>query len=90
MPMVVVPNGSLWTARYSGKGDLEGEPKQVKHCEFHVAHKIEVDSAAYLVTHIHFLTLDGLKEFITQLAICNNPIWGKIFSGDAIEYKLTS
>lgn len=90
MPMVVVPNGSLWTVCYNGNGDIEGEPKQVNQCEFHVAHKIGVYNTFYLVTHIHFLTLDGLKETITKLAIWDNPIWGKIFSADKIEYGPTS
>lgn len=88
MPMVVVPDGSLWTADYNNNGDLVGNPQQVKHCEFHVAHKIDV-GVPYVVTHIHFLTLEGLKNVIAEYAIADFFKWDKIFSITASEFNPT-
>lgn len=86
MPIVVVPDGSLWTANYNDNGDLVGDPQPAKQCEFHVAHKIDV-GVPYVITHIHFLTLEGLKNLIAEYAIADCFKWEKIFSITASEFK---
>jgi hypothetical protein len=88
MPMVVVPDDSLWTASYNDNGELADDPKSVKHCEFHVAHKIDA-GLPYVVTHIHFLTLEGLKSLITEYVIADFFKWDKIFSYAASEFNPT-
>jgi hypothetical protein len=40
MPLVVVPDGSLWTVCYKEDGTLDGDPKQVKECDFYVDQKV--------------------------------------------------
>jgi len=86
MPMVVVPDGSLWTVNYNDKGDFVGDPQQVNHCEFHVAHKIDI-GLPYLITHIHFLTLAGLKLMLSEFANADFFKWDKIFSITASEFN---
>jgi hypothetical protein len=86
MPMVVVPDGSLWTASYNDIGELTGDPQQVKQCEFHVAHKIDA-GLPYFVTHIHFLTLEGLKNLLAEYANAEFYKWEKIFSYAVSEFN---
>jgi hypothetical protein len=86
MPMVVVPNGSLWTVNYNFDGDVASDPQQVQTCEFYVAHKIDI-GPPFLITHIHFLTLDGLRSFFTEFANGDFYKWDRIFSIDATEFK---
>jgi hypothetical protein len=89
MPMVVVPNGSLWTVEYNENGKVPGEPQQVKHCEYHVAHKIDV-GIPYLITNIHFLTIEGLRSLISEFSNAEFYKWDKIFSITASEFNPTS
>src|ERR1035437_3866292 len=40
LPLVIVPDNSLWTVSYKDDGALEGESMQVEQCEFYVDQKL--------------------------------------------------
>lgn len=79
MPLVVVPDNSLWTVSYKDDGALEGGPQQVEQCEFYVDQKL-LSGLPFVLTHIHFVTLKGLSEMLFEFANADSYKWDKIFS----------
>jgi hypothetical protein len=78
MPLVVVPDDSLWIAEYSNEGSLVDEPKKVNQCEFYVDKKLQV-GVPFVVTHIHFVTVTGLSNLLAEYANGDSNKWDKIF-----------
>jgi len=72
VPIVVLPNNSLWTATYDSEGTLASDPILVKQCTFYVGHPSLAASEAprkndvITLSHIHFLTVDGFEEFLAS------------------------
>lgn len=79
MPLVVVPDNALWTASYRDDGQLESDPVQVDQCEFYVDKKLPV-GLPFVLTHIHFVTLKGLSQLLSEFANADSYKWDKIFS----------
>ena len=80
MPIVVVPNGSLWTANYSNDGQLEKEPELVNECCFYLGHEIPIQGLNPLtITHIHFATTDGLKNMLSLYLGSRSHKWRNVF-----------
>lgn len=79
MPLVVVPNNSLWAVSYKNDGSLDGDPVQVDQCEFYVDQKLGI-GLPFVLTHIHFVTLNGLSEMLSDFANANSYKWDRIFS----------
>lgn len=79
MPLVVVPDNSLWTVSYRNDGTLESSPQQVDQCEFYVDQKLLI-GLPFVLTHIHFVTLKGLSQTLFELANTDSYKWDKIFS----------
>ncbi len=79
MPMVIVPDNSLWTVSYNDDGTIQDAPKQVDLCDFYVDHKLSA-SFPFVLTHIQFATLKGLSTMLTQYADGDFYKWDKIFS----------
>lgn len=78
IPLVVVPDGLLWKVHYSAKGDLITEPSQVPECEFFVAKKLKSGDFHFVITHVHFVTMQGFSSFLAGL--CSSPkIWEWMF-----------
>lgn len=67
LPMLVIPNETLWIQDYSEEGDQIGIPMQVDHCEFALSKTIQKDSPwlKFTFTHLHVFTIDGLNEFLS-------------------------
>jgi hypothetical protein len=79
MPLVVVPNNSLWIATYNHDGSFSGQPRQVDECQFYVDHKIGI-GLPFVLTHIHFVTLGGLSLILSSFVETNGRRWETIFS----------
>lgn len=79
MPIVVVPNNSLWTVSYNNDGTIQDSPKSVDLCDFYVDHKLPA-SFPFVLTHIQFATLTGLSTMLAQYANGDFYKWDKIFS----------
>lgn len=81
LPMVVVPNGSLWRTEYRPDGFVSGMPEQVEHSEFFVGKEILTDKPIgsvdkVVLTHIHFVTLTGLTKFLSRFLKGGN-VWAE-------------
>ena len=69
-PLVVVPDSRLWVAHYNENGVLQGDPVQTDSCSYFVNKSYECEKMTgftYQISHIEFVTISGLKSFITFL-----------------------
>jgi hypothetical protein len=70
LPMVVVPEGSLWVIDYGVSGDELGEPKQEERVEFAIFKTVsgpKLYGDNLLLTHLEFVTEQGLLSRIEFL-----------------------
>jgi hypothetical protein len=86
MPLVVVPNHSLWAVSYEDSGLPAGNPEQIDQCQFYVDQKIPI-GLPFVITHIHFVTLNGLYEMLSEFADADSHKWDLIFSRAASEFN---
>lgn len=86
MPVIVVPNNSLWTVSYNDDGALQGAPQQVEQCEFYVDQKLPI-GLPFVLTHIHFVTLKGLSQLLSDFANADSYKWDKAFSIDSSAFN---
>lgn len=79
LPLVVVPNNSLWIANYDENGTFNKEPVQVDECEFYVDRQFDL-GRKFVLTHIHFVTLKGLESMLSNLVDSRGRKWDEIFN----------
>lgn len=88
IPCVVVPDGTLWACFYDSDGNLKSDPVPRDEVHFFVNHAIEVNLLLFddkvALTHIHFLTVTGLKTFIEDLNANVPHIWNRWFTGGQV------
>ncbi|REK05510.1 MAG: hypothetical protein DWQ37_23650 [Planctomycetota bacterium] len=66
LPIVVVPNNTLWRADFDDGGGRRGVPTLVKRCSFFVDHTRNADPEM-TISHLEFVTTDGLLELMATL-----------------------
>ncbi|MFI4848975.1 MAG: hypothetical protein ACIAZJ_07765 [Gimesia chilikensis] len=70
-PVLVVPNGQLWLCEYDSDGNRIKDPEPVNRCSYYVNlsyfHAGAAGGDGLAISHLEFVTLDGLVEFITSL-----------------------
>jgi hypothetical protein len=68
LPVVVVPDGTLWVIDYSVNGEVLREPTTVEETEFYLGHSpwSRGQMFEYTISHLHFLTLTGLSALIDR------------------------
>lgn len=71
LPMVVVPDGTLWQAEYSDDGTRTRDPVAVDRCSFFVGRDYEagdrLGGSMLTVSHLEFVTLSGLTDLAASL-----------------------
>lgn len=82
LPIVVVPNGTLWTATYDDSGAIPQDPCAVDTCEFFVERRISVKGHPFALTHVHFATLRGLPTLLSRFWH-HHSAWNWIFPADS-------
>ena len=85
LPMLVLPNDTLWRRTYDNAGALTCEPNRIDSCAFFVGREIEVAGPrgkpwfqTFTFSHVHFLTLDGLRSFLSKM-ISDITAWQQLF-----------
>jgi hypothetical protein len=80
LPVVVVPNQMLWVVDYSTDGDLIGEPNRIEETDFFLDHSPwrMGQFFSYTVSHLHFVTLNGLLSLADRL-VANPKFINTIF-----------
>jgi len=88
LPVVVVPDGSLWIVDYDGNGSISNPPLQTNACELFVCREIKVTKEwfphQFTLSHIHFFTISGFSSFLSSMAV-NDFIWNRLFTTKALE-----
>jgi hypothetical protein len=82
LPVVVVPDGSLWWAIYDDNGKAS-RAEQVDQCGYYVGWEVEGLDEAFMFSHIHLFTLRGFSSFLSRMAV-NDLAWEAIFNADVL------
>ena len=68
LPLVVVPDGTLWEIPFDGSGDQKAPPQVVSSCPYFVGHSILRGGERIMeLSHLHFCTISGLESFFEAL-----------------------
>lgn len=70
LPILVVPDGTLWVANYAERGALQEGPIQINEAEYFIGqvHSIKENyNASFTVSHLHIVTKSGLDAFLRRL-----------------------
>lgn len=71
--LVVVPNGTLWQCEFDASGRRVSEPTTSNHISYFVGKAYACQSlgstGGYTMSHVHFMTLDGLVNFVESFAL---------------------
>lgn len=68
IPIVVVPNGRLWTVNYDNDGNRLNDPESANRCscfigkEYSLRHGVAWHS--YQISHLEIMTIKGLEDFV--------------------------
>lgn len=91
LPVVVLPDGVLWTATYNDDGNILADPTQTKECTLFVGREINVLETkqpifyqTFTFSHVHFFTLSGFESFLSRMAV-NDLSWDRLFYQKALE-----
>jgi hypothetical protein len=73
IPVVIVPNGTLWAADFSDISPFKYRgPVQVDRCSYLIERKVPIPESSiketYTMSHLEFMTIDGLESFCRQFA----------------------
>jgi len=71
-PVLVVPNGRLWMTQYDADGKRIKDPEIVDRCSYFVRlsyhHPDALTRHELTISHLEFVTLDGLLAFVDELS----------------------
>jgi len=69
LPVLVVPDKTLWAADYSDDGSLvAGSPAEITEAELYVGEKYKLtESAFYTVSNLHVFTTTGFFSFLEKM-----------------------
>jgi hypothetical protein len=71
LPVVVVPDGTLWEVRFDSEGTRRTDPVQTKRCPFYVGRLYTAGSMLQciniMLSHLEFVTLSGLKSLMEEI-----------------------
>jgi len=86
LPFVVVPDGTLWKCHYESTGKIRGAPIPADEVFFFINHLVEVrllpmEQGRVALSHVHFVTLKGLRLFIQGLMSSVPGRWEEWFYG---------
>jgi hypothetical protein len=77
LPLLVVPDNTLWTADYSADGTLLGEPHPTTESLLYLDKSVFTGppfGVAYDISHLHILTKSKLDGFLNRIAV-NDKFW---------------
>jgi hypothetical protein len=79
LPILVVPEQTLWQVTFSDGGKQIGEPKPTDRCSFFVGRTYSVlgdsPSFSFTASHLEFVTPTGLKRLVEELSDDRDLVW---------------
>jgi hypothetical protein len=77
LPILVVPNGTLWKVDYSDSGSRCGDPINVDRCSFFVGRDYSagdrIRGGSLTLSHLEFVTIAGLEQLTGSMPGQNSP-----------------
>jgi hypothetical protein len=68
LPILVVPDGTLWVVDYDENGQRSAQPLPAEGCELFVGRSYKLaQNMTYTITHLHIFTQTGFVSFLRQL-----------------------
>jgi hypothetical protein len=83
-PVLVIPDGTLWTVDYSSDGEQLGDPRQLDHCEVFLGKKFDATDFEYTASHLLIFTKTKFDGYLNRLAV-NDRYWQLLFPSAALE-----
>lgn len=82
LPVLVVPDATLWQARYSSRGQLESDPEPVSDLTFYLGRKYPVPGTGleFRISHLHIVTETAVAALLQQIGQ-SGGIWQLLFRG---------
>ena len=69
-PVLVIPDSSLWQAKYSDDGAQLGEPEQINHVSYYIGKEWIVGdkfhSLSYTISHLEIVTFSEIQNFVEK------------------------
>lgn len=90
IPILVVPDETLWVADYDPEGNLVGSPRSEKKAEVFIEKSYwnAFPAFSYTISHLHIYTASGFDAFLDTLTDSGKG-WSQWFPTQAIEKKIT-
>jgi hypothetical protein len=89
VPILVVPDDTLWAANFSEDGAQVGTPKQADEAIIYIGKNYwHPGSVSYTISYLHIYTVKAFKKFIRSFPDEDNPnphIWDEFFPYDKIQ-----
>jgi hypothetical protein len=83
LPILVVPDGTLWMARYSSRGRLERDPEQTNEVSFYLGRPYPMPLEPlrpFTISHLHVMTKTAVADLLQQVGEPRaNGIWQLMF-----------
>lgn len=70
LPILVIPDGMLWTTYFNENGEMTSEPSQVNRCSYFVDRNYDLgklSSNEFKASHLEIVTLSGLNDLVDEL-----------------------
>jgi hypothetical protein len=87
LPLLVVPDSTLWTVDYSVEGKQQGDPKPSTSCELFIGKTIDT-GLRYAVSHLLIFTKTKFDGLLDRIAT-NDKYWKSIFFSSLVLDKLS-
>jgi hypothetical protein len=86
LALLVVSDGTLWTANYSVDGVLERDPQQVNEATLFVGRTYSsAFNDSFTLSHLHVCTRSGVSAFLEGLKNQTTDIWDRLFPLGSID-----
>ncbi|TNV71285.1 hypothetical protein FGO68_gene7728 [Halteria grandinella] len=89
LPIVVMPDETLWQIQYDDDGNIVDGPKPVNSTTLYVGVSQYLGNSTeqtVKLSHIHFMTATGLTEFCEKVANNSSELWDIVFDPSAIRW----
>lgn len=82
MPILVVPDGTLWAAWYTSRGRLERDPAQTDEVAFYLGRDYPLvrEGLTFTISHLHIMTTRGVADLLRQVGEPRSQgLWEALF-----------
>jgi hypothetical protein len=79
LPVLVVPDNTLWVADYSAEGALVSSPRQINECSLFLGKLVAVGEIRCTLSHLLIFTKSGLDAYLMRICDPSSDDWEYLF-----------